>query len=43
VTEQQKRAIEYPCRLAIETVHPRFGWLRGDGISVILTINFGYE
>lgn len=39
---QQKSAIENHCRLAVETLHPRFHTVR-NGISVILTVNSGYE
>jgi hypothetical protein len=39
---QQRTAIEHPCRLAIETMHPRFRMK--DGITgVVLTVNTGYE
>jgi len=42
MTEQQQTAIERPCRLAIETLHPRFR--RREGVcAVILTVNTGYE
>ena len=39
---QQKTAIENHCRLAVETMHPRFHSVR-RGFSVILTVNSGYE
>lgn len=42
-TEHQRVAIDNHCRLAAETMHPRFRWLRLDGVSVILTVNSGYE
>jgi hypothetical protein len=43
MTEQQEIAIRNHCRLAAETIHPRFGMLRVDGISVVVTVNSGYE
>lgn len=37
-------AITYHCRLSIETLHPRFIRLdRDGGMSVVLTVNSGYE
>lgn len=40
----QQTALTYHCRLACETVHPRFGWLVHHGLySVVLTVNSGYE
>jgi hypothetical protein len=38
----QHNALRFYCRLACETVHPRFCYLVG-GCSVVLTINAGYE
>lgn len=43
MTEQQKTAIESPCRLACETANPKFRMIRLDSISVIVTVNSGYE
>jgi hypothetical protein len=42
MTDQQRIAIEHHCRLAVETLHPRFKRLIGP-YSVILTVNSGYE
>lgn len=40
----QRLALEHPCRLAVETLHPRFPRLiRGGKYSVVLTVNSGYE
>lgn len=40
----QRSAFERPCRLAFETVQPRFCWaihqIKG---SLVLTVNSGYE
>ena len=36
-------ALAYPCRLAVETVHPRYKRFFGAGKSIILTVNTGYE
>jgi hypothetical protein len=38
----QKTALENHCRLAVETMHPRFHWIK-DRVSIILTVNSGYE
>lgn len=35
-------ALRYHCRLAIETMHPRFA-TRDTDFSVIVTVNSGYE
>ena len=43
MNEQQRIAIENPCRLAGETVHPRFKRVYRNGLSVIVTVNYGYE
>ena len=47
MTEFQKLAIEHPCLVAVETVHPRFrhsGEIKGaEVLSLILTMNAGYE
>lgn len=42
MTPKQKIAIENPCLLACETMHPRFASMHSGG-SVILTVNTGYE
>ena len=39
---QQQVALQHPCRLAFETMHPRFAWREG-GHGIILTVNSGYE
>jgi hypothetical protein len=44
MTPQQKTAMKYPCLLAFECAHPRYAKLvSGGNVSVILTINAGYE
>jgi hypothetical protein len=35
-------ALKHHCRFAFETAHPRFHFFR-RGLSVILTVNSGYE
>jgi hypothetical protein len=35
-------ALQHYCRLAFETMHPRFAWIEG-GHGIILTVNSGYE
>ena len=39
----QVTALTNHCRLATETIHPRFWRVRLDGCSVVLTVNSGYE
>jgi hypothetical protein len=46
MTEQQEVAIERPCPTAEACQDPRYFWLeklRGQGFSVGLTLNIGYE
>lgn len=44
MNKAQRLALEHHCRLAVETIHPRFVRLiRGGLYSVILTVNSGYE
>lgn len=38
----QKTALRHHCRLACETVHPRFRTLY-KGYSLVLTVNSGHE
>lgn len=44
MTTRQRTALDHPCYLAGETMHPRFEprWV-GRGISVKITVNAGYE
>lgn len=39
---EQRTAINRHCRLAVETIHPRFRW-QFPTHSVVLTVNSGYE
>jgi hypothetical protein len=39
----QRRAIENHCRLAGETLQPKFARLLPSGITIVLTVNSGYE
>jgi len=44
MTAQQQCALRYHCRLGGETVNPRFAFInRREGLSVIVTVNSGYE
>jgi hypothetical protein len=43
MTPRQRTAIDHHCRLAAETVHPRFSTMLVGGLSVVLTVNSGYE
>jgi hypothetical protein len=38
----QHNALRFHCRLAAETVHPRFS-STGPDFSIVLTVNSGYE
>jgi len=42
LTDQQRTALAFPCRLACETANPKFSSWKG-GSSIVLTINNGYE
>ena len=42
MTPAQQIALQHPCYLAGETVHPRFANLSGAW-SLVLTVNAGYE
>lgn len=39
----QRTAIDHHCRLSMETMHPRFARVLPLGMSVVLTVNSGYE
>jgi len=44
MNKHQRLALDHHCRLATETVHPRFGRVRPGGLfKVVLTANSGYE
>jgi hypothetical protein len=43
VNRHQRTAIEHHCRLAVETLHPEFARRLANGLSVVLTVNSGYE
>ena len=36
-------ALRHHCRLALETIHPRFSALDKAGFTIVLTVNSGYE
>lgn len=42
MNRQQALALKFHCRLACETVNPRFRW-RTLTHSIVLTVNSGYE
>lgn len=42
MNKQQKIAIQNPCRFAFETMNPIFATAK-PGMSVILSVNYGYE
>lgn len=39
----QQVALDRHCRLSIETMHPDFGRVLPSGLTVVLTVNSGYE
>lgn len=43
MNRHQRTAIDRHCRLSVETMHPQFGWSLASGMSVVLTVNSGYE
>lgn len=42
MNERQQTALHHHCRLAVETVHPRFS-SKALSYSTVLTVNSGYE
>jgi hypothetical protein len=42
ITLHRATALQHHCRLAAETMHPRF-WFTLRGASIGLTVNSGYE
>lgn len=42
MNDHHHKALKHHCRLACETIHPRFGYKRGTH-SIVLTVNSGYE
>jgi hypothetical protein len=43
VNRWQRTALEHHCRLAAETLHPDFARTLPGALSVVLTVNSGYE
>lgn len=43
MNRHQTVAIDRHCRLSIETMHPQFARRLPSGLSVVLTVNSGYE
>lgn len=43
MNRHQHTAIDHHCRLAIETMHPDFARRLPSGLSVVLSVNSGYE
>ena len=40
MSRQAQLALRHHCRLSVETMHPRFGWVDRDGaFSVVLTVS----
>jgi hypothetical protein len=38
-----KLALARHCRLSVETMHPQFARKLANGLTVVLTVNSGYE
>jgi hypothetical protein len=43
VNRHQVTAIDKHCRLSVETMRPDFTRILPSGLSVVLTVNSGYE
>lgn len=43
MTRAQAVALAAPCRFAFETTQRRYGWILAPDVSLVLTINSGYE
>jgi hypothetical protein len=43
VNRRQQAALDWHCRLSVETLHPRFFRAMPSGLTVVLTVNSGYE
>lgn len=43
MNRHQQIALDRHCRLSIETMHPDFGRVLPSGLTVVLTVNSGYE
>lgn len=43
MNRHQQTAVTHHCRLSVETMHPRFSRRLPSGLSVVLTVNSGYE
>lgn len=44
MNQHHEIALQYHCRLASETAHPRFGYIAPGSIaSIVLSVNSGYE
>jgi hypothetical protein len=43
VNRHQQLALDRHCRLSVETMNPRFARPLAGGLSVVLTVNSGYE
>ena len=43
MTVPQSVALQHPCFLAAENIHPRFTFMLPSRLSLVLTVNAGYE
>ena len=43
VKMMQETAISKPCLLAVETIRLEYGWMLDQDLSLVLTVNRGYE
>ena len=43
MNKHHQTALDWHCRLSIETMHRRFARRLPSGLTVVLTVNSGYE
>lgn len=43
MNRHQATALDWHCRLSIETMHRRFARMLPNGLTIVLTVNSGYE
>jgi len=43
LSERQRTALLHHCRLAAETINPRFAERLRRGVTLVTTVNSGYE
>lgn len=43
MNRNHQTALDWHCRLSVEVMHPRFARRLSTGLTVVLTVNSGYE